>query len=139
MRRILTTLCTKILTCFSLLSADTDEYRSLVQGLALIKDTISQVNAKVSEYERAARLREIALRLEQKSQGRLKNGVLLRREDLIQGNRTLMHEGPLTWKSSGRQKGLGHFFVGVLTAAYVKSLLKPEMLQSTQMMWFSGK
>uniref|UniRef100_A0AAQ4QLP2 Rho/rac guanine nucleotide exchange factor (GEF) 18a n=1 Tax=Gasterosteus aculeatus aculeatus TaxID=481459 RepID=A0AAQ4QLP2_GASAC len=84
--------------------ADTDEYRSLVQGLALIKDTISQVNAKVSEYERAARLREIALRLEQKSQGRLKNGVLLRREDLIQGNRTLMHEGPLTWKSSGRQK-----------------------------------
>ncbi|XP_077955616.1 rho guanine nucleotide exchange factor 18a isoform X2 [Gasterosteus aculeatus] len=63
-----------------------------------------KVNAKVSEYERAARLREIALRLEQKSQGRLKNGVLLRREDLIQGNRTLMHEGPLTWKSSGRQK-----------------------------------
>ncbi|KAM8851305.1 rho guanine nucleotide exchange factor 18a isoform 2-T2 [Spinachia spinachia] len=84
--------------------ADTDEYESLVRGLALIKDTILQVNARVSEYERATRLREIALRLEQKSQGRLKDGVLLRREDLIQGNRTLMHEGPLTWKSSGRQK-----------------------------------
>ncbi|XP_054481012.1 rho guanine nucleotide exchange factor 18a [Anoplopoma fimbria] len=84
--------------------ADTDEYRSLVQGLALIKDTISQVNAQVNEYEKATRLKEIALRLEPKSQGRLKDGQLLRREDLIQGNRTLIHEGTLTWKSSGRQK-----------------------------------
>ncbi|KAL6104018.1 arhgef18 [Pungitius sinensis] len=84
--------------------ADTDEYESLVQGLALIKDTISQVNTQVSEYEKATRLRDIALRLEPKSQGRMKDGVLLRREDLVQGNRTLMHEGPLTWKSSGRQK-----------------------------------
>ncbi|XP_075954176.1 rho guanine nucleotide exchange factor 18a isoform X2 [Anarhichas minor] len=84
--------------------ADTDEYRSLVQGLALIKYTISQVNAQVSEYEKAARQREIALRLEPKSQGRLKDGRLLRREDVIQENRALIHEGPFTWKSSGRQK-----------------------------------
>ncbi|KAM6920198.1 rho guanine nucleotide exchange factor 18a isoform 1-T1 [Lycodopsis pacificus] len=84
--------------------ADTDEYRSLVQGLALIKYTISQVNAQVSDYEKAARQREISLRLEPKSQGRLKDGRLLRREDLVQGNRALIHEGPFTWKSSGRQK-----------------------------------
>ncbi|XP_068557968.1 rho guanine nucleotide exchange factor 18a isoform X2 [Cebidichthys violaceus] len=84
--------------------ADTDEYKSLVQGLALIKETISQVNTQVSEYEKAARQREIALRLEPKSQGRLKDGRLLRREDLIQGNRALIHEGPFTWKTSGRQK-----------------------------------
>ncbi|XP_041805895.1 rho guanine nucleotide exchange factor 18a [Chelmon rostratus] len=86
--------------------ADTDEYASLVQGLALIKDAISQVNDNVSEYEKAARLREIGLRLEPKSQSRLKEGQLFRREDLIQGNRTLLHEGAVTWKSSGRQKDI---------------------------------
>lgn len=89
-----------------LLSADTDEYKSLVQGLALIKETISQVNAQVSDYEKAARLRDIGLRLESKSQGRMKDGQVLRREDLIQGNRTLLHEGTVTWKTTGRQKGV---------------------------------
>lgn len=87
-------------------SADTEEYKSLVQGLTLIKDAISQVNDQVSEHEKTARLKEISLRLEPKSQGRLKDGQLFRREDLIQGNRTLLHEGTVTWKSSGRQKGL---------------------------------
>lgn len=77
-----------------------------MQGLELIKDAISQVNDQVSEYEKAARLREISQRLEPKSQGRLKSGQVLRREDLIQGNRSLLHEGTVTWKSSGRQKGL---------------------------------
>ncbi|XP_074507881.1 rho guanine nucleotide exchange factor 18a isoform X1 [Sebastes fasciatus] len=86
--------------------ADTDEYKSLVQGLALIKDTISQVNDQVSDYEKAARLRDISLRLEPKSQGRLKDGQLLRREDLLQANRTLLHEGTVTWKSPGRQKDI---------------------------------
>ncbi|TMS10275.1 Rho guanine nucleotide exchange factor 18 [Larimichthys crocea] len=84
--------------------ADTDEYKSLVQSLALIKDFISQVNDQVNEYEKAARLREIGIRLDPKSQGRLKDGKLFRRDDLIQGNRTLLHEGPVTWKTSGRQK-----------------------------------
>lgn len=94
------------LLCFVLLSADTDEYRSLVQGLALIKETITQVNNQVSEYEKAARLREIGMRLEPKSQGRMKEGQLIRREDLIQGNRMLLHEGPVTCRASGRQKGV---------------------------------
>ncbi|XP_028449850.1 rho guanine nucleotide exchange factor 18a isoform X2 [Perca flavescens] len=85
--------------------ADTDEYKSLVQGLTLIKVTINQVNAQVSEYEKAARLKDICLRLEPKSQGRLKDGRLLRKEDLLQGNRTLLHEGTVTWKS-GRQKDI---------------------------------
>ncbi|XP_059199900.1 rho guanine nucleotide exchange factor 18a [Centropristis striata] len=84
--------------------ADTDEYKSLVQGLALIKDTISQVNTQVSEYENAARLKEISLRLDPKSQGRLKDGQLLRRDDLLQGDRALLHEGTFTWKTTGRQK-----------------------------------
>ncbi|KAM7400321.1 hypothetical protein PAMA_004830 [Pampus argenteus] len=84
--------------------ADTDEYKSLVQGLALIKDTISQVNDNVSEYEKTVRLKEICLRLEPKSQGRVGDGRPFRGEDLIQGNRTLLREGTVTWKSSGRQK-----------------------------------
>lgn len=90
---------------FMLLPADTDEHKSLLQGLSLIKDTISGVNSRVCEYEKAARLREICMRLEPKSQGRLPDGRLFRREDLIQDNRTLLHEGTVTWKSSGRQKG----------------------------------
>ncbi|KAM6989319.1 rho guanine nucleotide exchange factor 18a [Tautogolabrus adspersus] len=83
---------------------DTEEHQSLVQALALIKETISQVNDQVSEYERATRLREIGLRLEPKSQGRMKDGQLFRREDLLQGERTLLHEGAVTWKTSGKQK-----------------------------------
>lgn len=93
-----------ILLC--LVSANTEELRSLLQALVLIKDAISQVNDQVREYENAARLREISLRLEPKSVGRLKDGKLFRREDLIQGNRTLLHEGAVTWKSAVRQKGL---------------------------------
>ncbi|XP_060940459.1 rho guanine nucleotide exchange factor 18a isoform X2 [Limanda limanda] len=84
--------------------ADTEEHKSLVQGLVRIKDTIFQVDAQVSEYEKAARLKDIILHLEPKSQGRRKDGRVLRREDLIQGGRTLLHEGTFTWKVSGRQK-----------------------------------
>ncbi|XP_034559484.1 rho guanine nucleotide exchange factor 18a [Notolabrus celidotus] len=83
---------------------DTEEHQSLVKGLALIKETLLQVNDQVCEYEKASRLREISLRLEPKSQGRLKDGQLFRREDLIQGERTLLHEGTVTWKTPGKQK-----------------------------------
>ncbi|XP_078143955.1 rho guanine nucleotide exchange factor 18a [Centroberyx gerrardi] len=87
--------------------ADTEEHESLVQALALIKDTISQVDAQVDDYEKAARLRDISLRLEPKSQGRLKDGRLFRREDLIQDSRTLLREGTVTWKAaSGRNKDI---------------------------------
>ncbi|XP_061654341.1 rho guanine nucleotide exchange factor 18a isoform X1 [Phyllopteryx taeniolatus] len=86
--------------------AGTDEHESLLHGLAAIKDTICQVNEHVRDYEMASRLREICLRLEPKSVGRLKDGRLIRREDLIQGARTLLHEGLLTWKSSGRHKDI---------------------------------
>ncbi|XP_026230322.1 rho guanine nucleotide exchange factor 18a [Anabas testudineus] len=83
--------------------AETDEYQSLVQGLALIKDIIFKVNAQVSEYEKVVRLSQ---RLEPKSQGRMKDGHLFRREDLFQRNRFVLHECTVTWKSSGRQKDI---------------------------------
>ncbi|XP_074545627.1 rho guanine nucleotide exchange factor 18a [Halichoeres trimaculatus] len=83
---------------------DTEEHQSLVQSLALIKETISQVNDQVDQYEKASRLREIGLRLEARSQGRLKNGQVFRRADLISGESTLLHEGTVMWKTSGKQK-----------------------------------
>ncbi|KAF7649386.1 hypothetical protein LDENG_00142170 [Lucifuga dentata] len=87
--------------------AETEEHESLVQALGLIKDTISQVDAVVSDHKKAARLREIGLRLEPKSQGRLKGGGVFRREFLINGANTLLHEGDVTWKSlSGRNKDI---------------------------------
>ncbi|KAF7222185.1 rho guanine nucleotide exchange factor 18a [Nothobranchius furzeri] len=84
--------------------ADTEDYRYLMKGLELIKDTISQVNSQVCEYDKGARLREIYLRLDPKSHVRLKDGRLFRKEDLIQGSRTLLCEKNVTWKTSSRQK-----------------------------------
>lgn len=89
-----------------LLTAETEDYKSLVQGLAQIKETISLVDAQVHEYEKAVRLREIIFRLDPKSQGRLKHGQLFRREDLMNRDTMLLHEGTVTWKTSGKQKGL---------------------------------
>ncbi|KAL3988720.1 c-Jun-amino-terminal kinase-interacting protein 4 [Sarotherodon galilaeus] len=86
------------------IDADTDDHRSLSEALECIKNTIAQVNAQVKDYEKAARVREIGYRLDPKSVGRLNGGEVVRREDLIQGNRKLVHEGAVTWKSSGKQK-----------------------------------
>uniref|UniRef100_I3KQN2 Rho/rac guanine nucleotide exchange factor (GEF) 18a n=1 Tax=Oreochromis niloticus TaxID=8128 RepID=I3KQN2_ORENI len=86
------------------IDADTDDHRSLSEALECIKNTIAQVNAQVKDYEKAARVREIGYRLDPKSVGRLNGGEVIRREDLIQGNRKLVHEGAVTWKSSGKQK-----------------------------------
>lgn len=60
----------------------------------------------MSKYEWAARLREIGLRLDPKSEVWQMDRLLLRREDLINGTRTLLHEGTVTLKSSGRHKGV---------------------------------
>ncbi|KAM6948376.1 rho guanine nucleotide exchange factor 18a [Aplochiton taeniatus] len=87
--------------------ADTVEHGSLVQALALIKETISQVDAQVNDNEKAARLRDITLRLDPKSQGRLKDGTVFRREDMAHGARCLLHEALVTWKTpSGRLKDI---------------------------------
>lgn len=91
---------------FLALTADTDDHSSLGKALECIKNTIAQVNAQVKDYEKAARVREIGYRLDPKSVGRLNGGEVIRREDLIQGNRKLVHEGAVTWKSSGKQKGV---------------------------------
>ncbi|XP_034513598.1 rho guanine nucleotide exchange factor 18 isoform X1 [Ailuropoda melanoleuca] len=83
--------------------AGTEDYRDLTQALNLIKDIISQVDAKVSECEKGQRLREIAGRMDLKSSSRLKNGLTFRKEDMLR--RRLHLEGTLCWKTtSGRLK-----------------------------------
>lgn len=90
--------------CF-LLTVDSEERRNLVQGLELLKDTISQVNNHVDEFEKAARLRDLSSKLD-KSQVKTTHGRVFRREDMLQGERRLLHEGVLNWRlTSKKSKG----------------------------------
>ncbi|XP_016316502.1 rho guanine nucleotide exchange factor 18-like [Sinocyclocheilus anshuiensis] len=77
---------------------DSEEHRNLVQGLELLKDTISQVNTHVDEFEKAARLRDLSSKLEPRSQVKTTHGRVFRREDMLQGERRLLHEGILNWR-----------------------------------------
>nr|KAF6479084.1 Rho/Rac guanine nucleotide exchange factor 18 [Molossus molossus] len=79
------------------------DYEDLTQALNLVKDIISQVDAKVSECEKGQRLREITGKMDLKSSSKLKNGLTFRKEDMLQ--RQLHLEGTLCWKTtSGRLK-----------------------------------
>lgn len=91
-----------------LFTVDSEEHRDLVRGLELLKDTISQVNSQVDKSEKAVRLRDLSSRLEPKSQVRTTQGRVFRREDMLQGQRKLLHEGALNWRiTSNKTKG-GH-------------------------------
>uniref|UniRef100_A0AAY5EYE2 Rho/rac guanine nucleotide exchange factor (GEF) 18a n=1 Tax=Electrophorus electricus TaxID=8005 RepID=A0AAY5EYE2_ELEEL len=78
-----------------------EEHRNLICALEHIKDTISQVDYQVHQYEQ---LREMSTRLEPKSQGRMSNGQSFRRDDLFQPGRKLLREGLLSWKAQSRTK-----------------------------------
>ncbi|XP_063084475.1 rho guanine nucleotide exchange factor 18 isoform X1 [Cavia porcellus] len=81
----------------------TEDYEDLTQALDLIRDVISQVDTKVSEWEKGQRLKEIAGKMDLKSSSKLKNGLTFRKEDMLQ--RQLQLEGTLCWKTtSGRFK-----------------------------------
>uniref|UniRef100_A0A8C8S661 Rho guanine nucleotide exchange factor 18 n=1 Tax=Pelusios castaneus TaxID=367368 RepID=A0A8C8S661_9SAUR len=85
--------------------AGTKDYEDLSQALSLIKDMISHVDAKVNECEKGQRLREIMYKMELKSSGKLKNGLLFRKDDM--GQRRLLLDGMLYWKAaSGRLKDI---------------------------------
>ncbi|XP_050950682.1 rho guanine nucleotide exchange factor 18 isoform X3 [Labeo rohita] len=87
--------------------AGTEEHEGLAQALNLIKDVIVQVDAQVSLYEKEARLRDIASKMEPKSLGKIKDGRVFRKEDLSQGRRKLLFEGMVNWKAaSGRLKDI---------------------------------
>lgn len=93
--------------CFVFLTpAGTAEHEELSRSLALIKDTIVQVDAQVNLHEKSCRLRDIHSKMEPKAQGKIKDGRVFRREDLAQGRRRLLHDGTVNWKAaSGRLKG----------------------------------
>ncbi|XP_035279719.1 rho guanine nucleotide exchange factor 18-like [Anguilla anguilla] len=88
-------------------AAGTVEQQELGRALVLIKELIGQVDGQVCVFERAARLRDIASRLESRSAGRMKDGRLFRREDLAMGRRSLLHQGAVAWKAaSGRLRDI---------------------------------
>lgn len=90
--------------CFSFPLAGTRDYEELSQALGLIKDTITRVDAMVNECEKGQRLKEIMHKMEVKSSGKCKNGLLFRKDDM--GQRRLLLDGMLYWKAaSGRLKG----------------------------------
>ncbi|XP_015507374.1 rho guanine nucleotide exchange factor 18 isoform X2 [Parus major] len=85
--------------------AGTRDYEELTQALALIKDTITHVDAMVNECEKGQRLKEIMHKMELKSSGKCKNGLLFRKDDM--GQRRLLLDGMLYWKAaSGRLKDI---------------------------------
>ncbi|NXY35890.1 ARHGI factor, partial [Pomatorhinus ruficollis] len=85
--------------------AGTRDYEELTQALGLIKDTITRVDAMVNECEKGQRLKEIMHKMELKSSGKCKNGLLFRKDDM--GQRRLLLDGMLYWKAaSGRLKDI---------------------------------
>ncbi|XP_062816267.1 rho guanine nucleotide exchange factor 18 isoform X3 [Anolis carolinensis] len=87
--------------------AGTPEWEDLTQALALIRAVLTAVDAAVNECEKGQRLREILARTELKasSAGKFKNGLVFRKEDLLQ--RRLHLDGPLYLKAgSGRLKDI---------------------------------
>ncbi|NXO65643.1 ARHGI factor, partial [Phainopepla nitens] len=85
--------------------AGTRDHEELTQALGLIKDTISHVDAMVNECEKGQRLKEIMHKMELKSSGKCKNGLLFRKDDM--GRRRLLLDGMLYWKAaSGRLKDI---------------------------------
>ncbi|NXP52540.1 ARHGI factor, partial [Heliornis fulica] len=81
----------------------TKDYEELTQALSLIKDTITHVDAMVNECEKGQRLKEIMHKMEPKSTGKCKNGLIFRKDDM--GQRRLLLDGMLYWKAaSGRLK-----------------------------------
>ncbi|XP_038633092.1 rho guanine nucleotide exchange factor 18-like isoform X2 [Scyliorhinus canicula] len=87
--------------------AGSEDHEELTKALLLIKDTITQVDEKVSEHEKARRLKEIGNRMELKSIAKLKNGKVFRKIDMLKAKRKLLHEGVVCWKAaSGRLKDI---------------------------------
>ncbi|KAM8889606.1 rho guanine nucleotide exchange factor 18 isoform 3-T3 [Synchiropus picturatus] len=87
--------------------AGTEEHEELTRALGLIKDTIMQVDALVHLHEKSCRLRDIHNKMEPKALGKMKDGRVFRREDMVQGRRQFLHEGTVTWKAaSGRLKDI---------------------------------
>uniref|UniRef100_A0A8C2CNP1 Rho guanine nucleotide exchange factor 18-like n=1 Tax=Cyprinus carpio TaxID=7962 RepID=A0A8C2CNP1_CYPCA len=108
---------------------DSEEHRNLVQSLELLKNTISRVNTHVDEFEKAARLRDLSSKLEPKSLVKMTHRRVFRREDMLQGERKLLHEGVLNWRlTSNKSKGDHYVLVLLLSDVLLLLLEKDQRL-----------
>ncbi|XP_066492692.1 A-kinase anchor protein 13 isoform X2 [Tiliqua scincoides] len=79
------------------------EHQDVVLSLNLVKEVITAVNSKVSNYEKKMRLHEIYTRTDSKSIMRMKSGQMFAREDLRR--RKFVRDGPVSLKNAaGRLK-----------------------------------
>ncbi|XP_025023761.1 A-kinase anchor protein 13 isoform X4 [Python bivittatus] len=79
------------------------EHQDLVLSLNLVKEVITAVDSKVSNYEKKMRLNEIYTRTDNKSIMRMKSGQMFAREDLRR--RKFVRDGPVSLKNvAGRLK-----------------------------------
>ncbi|XP_070619570.1 A-kinase anchor protein 13 isoform X2 [Erythrolamprus reginae] len=80
-----------------------DEHKDLVLSLNLVKEVLTAVDSKVSNYEKKMRLDEIYTRTDSKSIMRMKSGQMFAREDLRR--RKFVRDGPVSLKNvAGRLK-----------------------------------
>ncbi|XP_062403322.1 A-kinase anchor protein 13 isoform X2 [Sardina pilchardus] len=81
-----------------------EEQEEVSRSLRLVKEVVTAVDARVHDYERKRRLKDVYGRTDSKSIMRMKSGQMFAREDLLRGRR-LLHDGPLQLKTSaGRFK-----------------------------------
>uniref|UniRef100_A0A670YCU9 A-kinase anchoring protein 13 n=1 Tax=Pseudonaja textilis TaxID=8673 RepID=A0A670YCU9_PSETE len=79
------------------------EHQDLVLSLNLVKEVLTAVDSKVSNYEKKMRLSEIYTRTDSKSIMRMKSGQMFAREDLRR--RKFVRDGPVSLKNvAGRLK-----------------------------------
>ncbi|XP_028832067.1 rho guanine nucleotide exchange factor 18a isoform X1 [Denticeps clupeoides] len=84
--------------------ANTQEHQDLVRALALIKETIMKVDSYVNDHEKAQHLLN---RLDPKSLGRMKDGRVFSRDDVMRARSRVLHEGTISWKvTSGKLKAI---------------------------------
>lgn len=67
-------------------------------SLNLVKEVITAVNSKVSNYEKKMRLNEIYTRTDSKSIMRMKSGQMFAREDLRR--RKFVRDGPISLRNA---------------------------------------
>uniref|UniRef100_A0A8C1U5S2 Rho guanine nucleotide exchange factor (GEF) 28a n=1 Tax=Cyprinus carpio TaxID=7962 RepID=A0A8C1U5S2_CYPCA len=89
----------------------TEEHADLSRALVLIRELISAVDHRVSQYEQNQKLSEVLGRMENKCSTKLKSGYTFRKQDITSG-RALLHQGPLLWKTAtGRLKDVLAFLL----------------------------
>ncbi|XP_069818907.1 rho guanine nucleotide exchange factor 28 isoform X2 [Dendropsophus ebraccatus] len=85
----------------------TEEHKDLCRALSLIKDMVTAVDLRVSEFERKQKLEEFLNKIENKTFTKMKNGHVFTKQDLRIKERVLLHDGLLLWKTAtGRFKDI---------------------------------